>query len=81
MSATLSDFPIGTLFFYLGRTVVVVNHINASVNGMLGLHYADMHGVIHNLTIGHAAFDYLKSVIDAQRAETQLPPADHHDDF
>lgn len=80
-AATLTDFPIGTMFFYLGRAVVVVNHINASPSGMLGLHYADLNGVIHNLTIGQPAFDYIKLLIAEQRSETRLPAPEHIDNY
>lgn len=70
--ADLTDFPIGTQFWYLHRHVCVMGHYDreGSLKSFVA-HYADENGVIHSIEFHAQTFDYLKDEIAAQRAQVK----------
>jgi hypothetical protein len=68
--ATLSDFPIGTSFHYLGYRLIVIEHHEPPGRGSncIICHYApNVSGMIFSISFSAQSFDYLKAVIDDQR--------------
>lgn len=78
MKADLKDLqswrtalPIGTMFWYLHRRMVVIGHDPSTPECSCSIqtHYADDDGIIRSIYFESPAFDYIVQLVREQAAE------------